>query len=67
VQDSKVQFVVDAVYAFAHALDAQHRDFCPGHRGLCDKMRVFDGGSFYKDYLLKVNFTGETSASPPFF
>jgi metabotropic glutamate receptor 2/3 len=29
-QDSKIQFVVDAVYAFAHAISALQRDVCAG-------------------------------------
>lgn len=57
-QDSKVQFVIDAVYAFAHALDALKRDVCPGAKGVCPQMQHYDGGAFYKDYLLKVDFQG---------
>ena len=30
MRESKIQFVVDAVYAFAHALDRMIADFC-GH------------------------------------
>jgi len=30
VQESKIQFVFDAVYAFAHALDRMTAEFC-GH------------------------------------
>ena len=60
-QDSKVQFVVDAVYAFAHALEALRNDVCPGSRGMCPAMRAYDGGEFYKKYLLKVDFIGELS------
>ena len=32
-QDSKIQFVVDAVYAFAHAISALQRDVCVGSSG----------------------------------
>lgn len=54
-------FVVDAVYAFAHALHALQRDTCSGN-GTCSSMLNMDGGSFYYNYLLKVNFTGECCA-----
>ena len=56
-----MQFVIDAVYAFAHALDALRADVCPpgeDSQGLCHAARVYDGGQFYKDYLLKVDFQG---------
>ena len=58
-QDSKVQFVIDAVYAFAFALQKLKKDVCPRHRGVCQRMKSVDGGSFYKDYLLKTSFIGE--------
>ncbi|XP_018013510.2 metabotropic glutamate receptor [Hyalella azteca] len=56
-QDSKVQFVVDGVFAFAHALQALHDSVCRGQTGMCEQMRRYDGGDFYREYLLKVNFT----------
>ena len=61
VQESKVQFVIDAVYAYAHALQSLHRDVCPGRSDVCTAMRKFDGGQFYKTYLLNVSFTGEAA------
>ena len=58
-QDSKVQFVIDAVYAFAIALDKLREDACPpSQSGMCPQMAHYDGGQFYKNYLLKVDFTG---------
>ncbi|XP_043243167.1 metabotropic glutamate receptor-like [Amphibalanus amphitrite] len=57
VQESKVQFVIDAVYAYAHALQSLHRDVCPGHRDVCMAMRKYDGGQFYNNYILNVSFT----------
>ena len=60
-QDSKVQFVIDAVYAFAYALDALKKDVCPTYRGVCPAMTYYDGGDFYKNYLLKVDFIGKIS------
>ena len=62
-QDSKVQFVIDAVYAFAHALDALKRDVCPYLKGVCPAMTTYDGGDFYKNYLLKVDFIGKAAAA----
>ncbi len=70
-QDSKVQFVIDAVYAFAHALDALRADVCPvGWRskdaGLCPAAKAYDGGQFYKKYLLKVDFTDMANSTVKF-
>ena len=59
-QDSKVQFVIDGVYAFAYALDKLKSDVCPGYTGgVCPAMAHYDGGQFYKNYLLKVDFQGK--------
>uniref|UniRef100_A0A0P5YKL2 Metabotropic glutamate receptor n=2 Tax=Daphnia magna TaxID=35525 RepID=A0A0P5YKL2_9CRUS len=64
-QDSKIQFVVDAVYAFAHAISALQRDVCgnastaAGRRpvyGACPQLLSYDGGDFYTKYLLNVSF-----------
>ncbi|XP_067129619.1 metabotropic glutamate receptor [Centruroides vittatus] len=56
-QESKVQFVVDAVYAFAHALHAVWTKLCkPRNESYCSEMEELDGGILYKDYLLKVSF-----------
>ena len=57
--DSKVQFVIDAVYAFAHALNKLKEDVCPYWKGVCPAMTYYDGGDFYKNYLLNVNFKGK--------
>lgn len=56
--DTKTQFVVDAVYAFAHAISALHRDACHGRRGACPALLSYDGGDFYSKYLLNVSFFG---------
>jgi hypothetical protein len=58
-QETKVQFVVDAVYAFAEALHAAWLDLCRGKQRVCKELKEMDGGEFYKKYLLKVNFTGK--------
>lgn len=57
-QESKIMFVVNAVYAMAHALHKMQRTLCPNTTKLCDAMKHLDGRKLYKDYLLKVNFTG---------
>ena len=60
-----MQFVIDAVYAFAHALDALKKDVCPKVKGICDGMTYYDGGNFYKKYLLNVDFKGTYSFIKP--
>lgn len=55
-QESKTQFIYDAVYAFAHSLDRMQRDLCPGIRGVCSKMKKIDGEKLLRDYLLNISF-----------
>ena len=59
IQESKVQFVVDAVYSFAHALNDAWTELCEPGDGYCRKLKELDGESFYKQYLLNVTFTGK--------
>ncbi|KAJ6634153.1 hypothetical protein lerEdw1_014129, partial [Lerista edwardsae] len=61
-QEGKVQFVIDAVYAMAHALHNMHMELCPGHTGVCDKMDPIHGRTLLH-YILAVNFNG--SAGTP--
>uniref|UniRef100_A0A8C5MUV3 Glutamate metabotropic receptor 6 n=1 Tax=Leptobrachium leishanense TaxID=445787 RepID=A0A8C5MUV3_9ANUR len=61
-QEGKVQFVIDAVYAMAHALHIMHIDLCAGSIGVCDKMDPIDGRSLLQ-YIRRVNFNG--SAGTP--
>lgn len=61
-QESKIMFVVNAVYAMAHALHKMQRTLCPNTTKLCDAMKILDGKKLYKDYLLKINFTGKQEA-----
>ncbi|XP_062397391.1 glutamate receptor, metabotropic 6a [Sardina pilchardus] len=56
-QEGKVQFVIDAVYAMAHALHNMHLDLCPGSTGVCDKMDPVEGRLLLK-YIRSVNFNG---------
>lgn len=58
-QESKVQFVVDAVYAFALALNNLRRKLCGRGEGLCSSMANYDRGAFYRNFLLNVSFVGE--------
>ncbi|KAG9347635.1 hypothetical protein JZ751_005206, partial [Albula glossodonta] len=57
VQDSKMGFVINAIYAMAHGLHDMHSELCPGHVGLCDAMNPIDGSKLL-DFLLKTSFTG---------
>ena len=71
--DDKVQFVIEAVYAIAHALQKMKMDVCPNDTietswiarnarlpEVCTAMRHIDGDIFYKKYLLNVKFEGLT-------
>lgn len=57
-QEGKVQFVIDAVYAMAHALHSMHLDLCPGYMGVCDKMDPVEGRMLLQ-YIHSVNFNGK--------
>ncbi|CAK6961913.1 metabotropic glutamate receptor 1 [Scomber scombrus] len=57
VQDSKMGFVINAVYAMAHGLHDMHKEMCPGQTGLCGAMDPIDGSKLL-DYLLKTSFGG---------
>ncbi|GBM09685.1 Metabotropic glutamate receptor 8 [Araneus ventricosus] len=55
--ERQLQFVSDAVLAFAYALKAMHRDLCNGIPGLCLKMNPIDGFTLL-NYLKNVSFKG---------
>ncbi|CAL4156056.1 unnamed protein product, partial [Meganyctiphanes norvegica] len=55
--EAQLQFVSDAVMAFAYAFRNLHQEFCHGLPGLCKAMDPIDG-KILLDYLQKVNFTG---------
>ncbi|XP_056280267.1 glutamate receptor, metabotropic 8a isoform X2 [Pseudoliparis swirei] len=62
-QEGKVQFVMDAVYAMAHALHRMHREVCYGYPGLCPRMADSIDGKELLSYIRAVNFNG--SAGTP--
>nr|XP_033505221.1 metabotropic glutamate receptor 1 isoform X2 [Epinephelus lanceolatus] len=57
MQDSKMGFVINAIYAMAHGLHDMHQELCPGQPGLCKAMDPIDGSKLL-DYLLKTSFRG---------
>ncbi|XP_052008010.1 metabotropic glutamate receptor 3 isoform X2 [Xyrauchen texanus] len=54
--ESKIMFVINAVYAIAHALHRMQRTLCANTTQLCEPMRSLDGRKLYRDFLLHVNF-----------
>ncbi|XP_056137130.1 metabotropic glutamate receptor 3 [Lampris incognitus] len=59
--ESKIMFVVNAVYAMAHALHKMQRSLCFNSTGLCDSMKALEGRKLYRDYILNVSFTAPFS------
>ncbi|KAM3962611.1 metabotropic glutamate receptor 2 [Aphomia sociella] len=55
--ERQLQFVSDAVMAFAYSIRDMHATVCGGKPGLCDAMRPASGADLLR-YLRKVNFTG---------
>ena len=70
LQNTFLPFVIDAVYAFAHALHQMQQDHCPGSEGLCREILETRGllkqtvikGELLLQYLHNVSFEG-TSAN----
>ncbi|NXC67101.1 GRM7 protein, partial [Anhinga anhinga] len=56
-QEGKVQFVIDAVYAMAHALHHMNKDLCADYPGVCPEMEHAGGKKLLK-YIRGVNFNG---------
>ncbi|XP_038674095.1 metabotropic glutamate receptor 5b [Scyliorhinus canicula] len=57
VQDTKMGFVINAIYSMAHALHNMQQSLCPGVNGLCEAMKPIDG-RILLDFLMRINFTG---------
>ncbi|XP_067322613.1 metabotropic glutamate receptor 5 isoform X2 [Anolis sagrei] len=57
VQDSKMGFVINAIYSMAYGLHNMQTTLCPGYAGLCDAMKPIDGRKLL-EALMKSNFTG---------
>ncbi|NXE59161.1 GRM5 protein, partial [Calcarius ornatus] len=57
VQDSKMGFVINAIYSMAYGLHNMQLSLCPGYVGLCDAMKPIDGRKLLES-LMKTNFTG---------
>ncbi|KAL0120863.1 hypothetical protein PUN28_008503 [Cardiocondyla obscurior] len=55
--EDQLQFVSDAVMAFAYAFRDMHHDLCRGKAGLCDEMKPTKGTTLLQ-YLRKVDFEG---------
>jgi len=55
--EAQLQYVSDAVMAFAYAFRDMHKTLCHGRKGLCKEMKPVNGVELLK-YLRKVNFTG---------
>ncbi|MBN3311122.1 GRM1 protein, partial [Amia calva] len=50
VQDSKMGFVINAIYAMAHGLHDMHRSLCPGHEVWFDE-NGDTPGSYLQEYI----------------
>ncbi|MBN3274603.1 GRM8 protein, partial [Polyodon spathula] len=64
-QEGKVQFVIDAVYAMAHALHNMHLDLCPGATGVCERMDPVEG-RLLLHYIRAVTFNGSSGTTVMF-
>lgn len=56
-QDTKMGFVINAIYSMAYGLHAMQKSLCPGYAGLCEAMRPIDGGKLL-EFLMRTNFSG---------
>uniref|UniRef100_A0A914RV76 Uncharacterized protein n=1 Tax=Parascaris equorum TaxID=6256 RepID=A0A914RV76_PAREQ len=70
--DDKVQFVIEAVFAIAHGLQAMKQAVCPNDTietswisrhskmpHICSAMNLIDGEEFYRKYLLHLELNDE--------
>ena len=63
--NDKLPYVIDAVYAFAHALHEMYENKCPKKNGLCKAMTPVNGTEL-RDRILKVHFEGKSSCNVSF-
>uniref|UniRef100_A0A8C3G1H3 Metabotropic glutamate receptor 1 n=1 Tax=Cyclopterus lumpus TaxID=8103 RepID=A0A8C3G1H3_CYCLU len=56
-QDTKMGFVINAIYSMAYGLHAMQQSLCPGYKGLCESMRPIDGRKLL-EFLMRTHFTG---------
>ncbi|KAG7322399.1 hypothetical protein KOW79_013745 [Hemibagrus wyckioides] len=56
-QDTKMGFVINAIYSMAYGLHTMQKMLCPGYLGLCEAMRPIDGRKLL-EFLMRTNFTG---------
>lgn len=56
-QEGLVQFVINSVYALAHAIQDMLNVRCPGWRGLCLRYHELAGPELL-NYIRNVSFTG---------
>ena len=56
---SPVRVVINAVYAFAHALDSLQKELCPGQVGMCKKMTNFKRSRLL-EHLKNISFLDPT-------
>ncbi|XP_053298457.1 glutamate receptor, metabotropic 2a [Pleuronectes platessa] len=61
--ESKIMFVVNAIYAMATALHNMRQALCPNSTKVCEALKPGNGRKFYRDYILKVKF--EAPFRPP--
>ena len=71
-QESKIPFVFQAVYAFAHALHAMLQAACShiaqrSRRIRCMTNQHIDGEALYKEYILNVSFLGQLRTRTLFY
>ncbi|XP_005796968.1 metabotropic glutamate receptor 2-like isoform X1 [Xiphophorus maculatus] len=55
-QESKIMFVVNAVYAMAYALHNMRQAVCSNTSKVCDAMKPSNGKRLYKEFILKTRF-----------
>ncbi|XP_022100465.1 metabotropic glutamate receptor 1-like [Acanthaster planci] len=59
-QDTKMGFIINAIYTMAHGLHDMHRALCPENTvGLCPEMKPVDGTVLLR-YLFNVSFRGSS-------